>query len=93
MKRKQQDTSSSKLDSLPHDLKLDILNRLPAKSLSNFRCVSKMWSSIIRSPEFVRSFFSLSSTRPRLIVALGNGIYNRSTEEQLVFFFSFSPED
>ncbi|VVA96678.1 unnamed protein product [Arabis nemorensis] len=47
-----------------------------------------MWSSIIRSPKFVRSFFSISSTRPRFVVALSNGIF-KSNEERLVFLFSY----
>ncbi|KAH0867812.1 hypothetical protein HID58_074834, partial [Brassica napus] len=66
MKRKKEadgnETSpSSKFDSLPFDLKMAIVSRMDAKSLMKFRCVSKIWSSIIRSRGFIDSFFSMSS--------------------------------
>ncbi|CAM8915227.1 unnamed protein product [Rhodiola kirilowii] len=41
-----------KLPELPHDVIVDILSRLPCKSLLKFRCVSKQWNSIIRSHKF-----------------------------------------
>ncbi|CAH8392812.1 unnamed protein product [Eruca vesicaria subsp. sativa] len=34
---------------IPFDLVMEILSRLPAKSLMRFRCVSKLWSGLIRS--------------------------------------------
>lgn len=34
---------------IPLDLLIKILTRLPAKSLMRFKCVSKFWSSLIRS--------------------------------------------
>ncbi|CDY17477.1 BnaC03g65860D [Brassica napus] len=43
-------------DSIPTDLIPEILLRLPGKSIARFRCVSKLWLSIL--------------TRPRLLVAL-----------------------
>ncbi|CDY27911.1 BnaA07g05010D [Brassica napus] len=59
---------SSKFDSLPFDLKMAIVSRMGAKSLMKFRCVSKIWSSIIRSRGFIDSFFSMSSKQSRFIV-------------------------
>ncbi|CAN7126867.1 unnamed protein product [Brassica rapa subsp. narinosa] len=79
---------SGKFDSLPFDLKMAIVSRMDAKSLMKFRCVSKIWSSIIRSRGFIDSFFSMSSKQSRFIVALGNGLCNEP-EEKLTFFFSF----
>ncbi|XP_010478449.1 PREDICTED: uncharacterized protein LOC104757409 isoform X2 [Camelina sativa] len=67
-------TSSSKVASIPLDLEIEILSRLPAKSLMKFQCVSKMWSSIIRSQSFVDSFFSMSSmTQSRFLISFSNG--------------------
>ncbi|CAH8302117.1 unnamed protein product [Eruca vesicaria subsp. sativa] len=77
----------SKFDSLPYDLKMAIVSRLDAKSVIKFRCVSKFWSSIIRSRGFIDSFFSKQQAQ-RFIVALGNGLSNEP-EEKLTFFFSF----
>ncbi|XP_010462998.1 PREDICTED: F-box protein At1g30790-like [Camelina sativa] len=68
-------TSLSKLDSIPLDLEIEILARLPAKSLVKFQCVSKIWSSIIRSQSFVDSFFSMSSSRTqsRFLISFSKG--------------------
>ncbi|GAB2280541.1 hypothetical protein Dimus_015167 [Dionaea muscipula] len=37
---------------LPEDLLLEILYRLPVKTLIRFTCVCKQWLSLIRSPQF-----------------------------------------
>ncbi|KAG2266182.1 hypothetical protein Bca52824_073261 [Brassica carinata] len=80
---------SSKFYSLPFDLKMAIVSRMDVNSLMKFRCVSKIWSSIIRSRGFIDSFFSMSSKhQSRFIVALGNGLCNEP-EEKLTFFFLF----
>ncbi|CAD5314320.1 unnamed protein product [Arabidopsis thaliana] len=89
-----EDTNPSKLelDSLPLDLKMAILTRIPAKSLMKLRCVSKMWSSIIRSRGFIDSYYAISSKQSRFIVGLSNAAFNEP-EKQLTFLFSFSHED
>ncbi|CAH2034609.1 unnamed protein product [Thlaspi arvense] len=79
----EKDTPPSILDSLPLDLKLATLSKLPAKSLT------KTWSSIIRSREFIDYYYAMSSTKPRFIVALTNGVDSKP-EEKLTFFYSFS---
>ncbi|OEL25973.1 hypothetical protein BAE44_0013003 [Dichanthelium oligosanthes] len=35
---------------LPHDLVVEILSRLPAKSLCRFKCVSRSWRTLISDP-------------------------------------------
>ncbi|ESQ30576.1 hypothetical protein EUTSA_v10011995mg [Eutrema salsugineum] len=52
------------------DLVNDILSRLPAKSVARFRCVSKLWSSILLRPYFTEFFLTRSSARPRLLFAV-----------------------
>ncbi|EFH50350.1 predicted protein, partial [Arabidopsis lyrata subsp. lyrata] len=52
---------------IPFDLTLEILSKLPAKSLIRFQAVSKLWFSIIRSKDFTDSFLTRSKTRPRLL--------------------------
>ncbi|EFH55618.1 hypothetical protein ARALYDRAFT_902247 [Arabidopsis lyrata subsp. lyrata] len=37
---------------IPADHIIEILSRLPAKSIARYRCVSKLWSTIIRLPCF-----------------------------------------
>ncbi|CAN8301020.1 unnamed protein product [Cochlearia groenlandica] len=52
---------------IPYDLTVNILSRLPAKSLVRFQYVSKLWFSIIRNKDFTDKFLTLLKTRPRLL--------------------------
>ncbi|GAU41604.1 hypothetical protein TSUD_196740 [Trifolium subterraneum] len=49
------------LQYLPHELIIQILLRLPVKSLVRFKCVCKSWFSLISDPHFANSHFQLSS--------------------------------
>ncbi|CAN7016522.1 unnamed protein product [Brassica oleracea var. botrytis] len=50
---------------IPLDLTVEILKKLPAKSLVRFKCVSKCWSSIISSrKDFIESIVTRSLTQP-----------------------------
>ena len=40
-------------DDLPDEIVLDILSKLPVKSLLRFRCVCKPWHSSIANPNFI----------------------------------------
>ncbi|XP_023633670.1 putative F-box protein At4g21240 [Capsella rubella] len=51
-------------DHIPLDLTREILIRLPAKSISRFRCVSKLWLSITTQQDFIDSFAVLQSSIP-----------------------------
>ncbi|KAJ4910631.1 putative F-box protein [Raphanus sativus] len=58
---------------VPLDLQIEILNRLPAKSLVRFMVVSNSWQEIIGSKSFIRSFpfRSLTQAQPlRFLLAL-----------------------
>ncbi|CAN7093490.1 unnamed protein product, partial [Brassica rapa subsp. narinosa] len=54
-------------ETLPIDLIIEILKRLPAKAIALCRCVSKEWDSLLSSPHFAKSFLTSSSTRPQLL--------------------------
>ncbi|CAL9223684.1 unnamed protein product [Arabidopsis halleri] len=51
---------NSNRESIPLDLTIEILKRLPAESIFRFRCVSKQWCSITRSRFFIDSFMALT---------------------------------
>ncbi|CAF1860643.1 unnamed protein product [Brassica oleracea var. botrytis] len=72
--------------SIPTDLKLEILSRLPIKSIARFRCVSKLWGSMFCSPYFTGLFQIRSSARPHLLFAveLNNGfiLFSSSSDQR-----------
>nr|VDC61069.1 unnamed protein product [Brassica rapa] len=54
--------------SLPVDLIIEILTKLPPRSLSRLICLSKLWLSIIHGKYFNDLYLTRSSTRPRLLL-------------------------
>ncbi|XP_024005913.1 LOW QUALITY PROTEIN: F-box protein DOR [Eutrema salsugineum] len=61
--------SSSSSMPIPIDLVFEIFSRLPLKSIATCRCVSKLWSSILRRPDFTELFLTRSSARPQILFA------------------------
>ncbi|KAL0699228.1 hypothetical protein Bca4012_055350 [Brassica carinata] len=55
---------------IPSDLVIEILTRLPAKSLMRFKSVSNVWSSLICSQYFTNRYQTVSSPAPRLYMGL-----------------------
>ncbi|KAL3813341.1 hypothetical protein ACJIZ3_014609 [Penstemon smallii] len=53
---------------LLEDVILEILLRLPVKTLSRFKCVCKLWYTLIESPRFINQHFVHESNRERLLV-------------------------
>ncbi|CAL1403689.1 unnamed protein product [Linum trigynum] len=60
------------MKSLPEDIVIDILTRLPVKSILRFRSVSKPWSNLPTTPHFIAAHLRRSSAgNPLLIVHHG----------------------
>ncbi|EFH41065.1 hypothetical protein ARALYDRAFT_358465 [Arabidopsis lyrata subsp. lyrata] len=67
---------------IPLDLQIEILIRLPAKSLMRFKCVSKLWFSLIRCRYFSNRYLTVASPprAPRLYMSLVDHIQCNSME-------------
>ncbi|CAH8355503.1 unnamed protein product [Eruca vesicaria subsp. sativa] len=80
------DDNRSELHHIPLDLTLEILSRLPPKSILRYRCVSKLWSSFVTLPSFIKLFSTQSAARsPRLLLTF------LSDGKQLVVSFPQNP--
>ncbi|CAL9246667.1 unnamed protein product [Arabidopsis halleri] len=54
---------SATFKKIPEEVLMEILARLPANSVTRFKCVSKHWSSLISSRYFTNLFFQVSSPK------------------------------
>ncbi|KAF3570995.1 hypothetical protein F2Q69_00061381 [Brassica cretica] len=52
---------------IPMDIILEILSRVPAKSIARFRCASKDWGVTLCRPYFTDRFLKMSSLSPCLL--------------------------
>ncbi|KAE8021746.1 hypothetical protein FH972_007611 [Carpinus fangiana] len=61
---------------LPEDLLLEILSRLPVKSLMRCKCVSKSWYALVTNPSFITKHLKTSHNlnRGAAILRLGGGL-------------------
>ncbi|XP_059658443.1 putative F-box protein At1g47790 [Cornus florida] len=78
--------------SLPQEIIFEILKEIPAKILFRFRCVSKLWLSIIDDPLFVESHHNRSINRPdgiNLLLLKSPTSYIYHVDSQ---FYSIDPE-
>ncbi|MED6139351.1 hypothetical protein PIB30_083048 [Stylosanthes scabra] len=55
---------------LPQEVMVEILLRLPVKSLLRFKCVSKHWLSLISDPNFAKQHFELSMNPCHKIICM-----------------------
>ncbi|KAJ4980874.1 hypothetical protein NE237_031711 [Protea cynaroides] len=82
-------------DYLPEDLIVDLLSRLPVKSLLRFRCVCKLWYALITDPAFVKMHLSrslVSSSNLSIIFRSLGGPNLNFSEFRVSEFHSYSDD-
>lgn len=58
-------------DYLPRETLINILTRLPAKTLLRFRCICKSWLSLLSSPDFTSAQLQTTAAKPPLLLLRG----------------------
>ncbi|XP_010434740.1 PREDICTED: F-box protein At4g11590-like [Camelina sativa] len=78
------------IDDVPVELAMDIFIRLPLKSVARCLLLSKFWTGVIRSRDFITSFQVRYSSmmQPRLLVAFID--FDRKRNCEVWHFFSLS---
>ncbi|KAG7571690.1 F-box associated domain type 3 [Arabidopsis suecica] len=84
--KKISDDRSKISDLLPIDLKMEILKRLPVKTLARFLCLSKEYASIISCRDFMKLYLTESTNSPQSLIFTFESKTHRKH-----FFFSASP--
>ncbi|TXG71278.1 hypothetical protein EZV62_006213 [Acer yangbiense] len=67
------------MSDIPPPIIVDILSRLPVKSLCQFKCVSKRWLALINHPQFAKMHLSRTH-KQRLILQKSDLLYSVQLE-------------
>ncbi|KAJ4710091.1 F-box family protein [Melia azedarach] len=66
---------------IPWEITVDIFSKLPVKSLCRFKCLSKLFLSLINNPQFMKTHLSQSQTKSqKLLHILGPKFYSLDLE-------------
>ncbi|KAL6196752.1 hypothetical protein ACLB2K_032366 [Fragaria x ananassa] len=67
------------MSKISHDTIIDILSRLPAKSICRFRCVSKTWLLLTHEPHFIATHLSRHQ-KQKLILSSNKALFSLDQE-------------
>lgn len=73
---------------IPQELIIDILLRLPAKSVGKFRCVSKPWRTLLSDPVFIKAHLTLHLHHPQKFILVSS---SPGTQKSTLSTVSFNP--
>lgn len=76
------------MSSLPADILVDILSRLPAKDLCRYKCVKKSWLGLISHPRFAKLHLSRNNKKTTLIASAAGAKHLHHLDVETI-----SPED
>ncbi|GMP96426.1 hypothetical protein CsSME_00045082 [Camellia sinensis var. sinensis] len=60
------------MPNFPEEIIVEVLLRLPVKSLCQFRCVSKRWLSLISDHHFIKTHLNRSTNEPEQLILISN---------------------
>ncbi|XVF46362.1 hypothetical protein PTKIN_Ptkin03bG0021000 [Pterospermum kingtungense] len=78
----------------PSDILIEILMKLPVKSIIRFKCVAKTWCRLFQNPSFISQHFDISKKNKRLVVYHrdnNNVVIRLFVDQALVFFHDLQP--
>ncbi|CAI9270555.1 unnamed protein product [Lactuca saligna] len=78
---------------IPFEIQVDIIKRLPSKSLVRFRSVSKSWKSLIDSSEFIAGYSVRQTHQQRLLVWYKDAADSKKKYVSFVDDETFSQQD
>ncbi|KAL2459246.1 F-box/kelch-repeat protein [Forsythia ovata] len=84
--------SEGEIPSLPQEIMEDILSRLPAKYIAQFRCVSNPWRTLLSDPQFINTHLINRHTKENLILISPNQSLYTITNLAVSRKLSFQPE-
>ncbi|GJX57660.1 putative F-box domain-containing protein, partial [Tanacetum coccineum] len=74
---------------IPFEMQVEIMKRLPVRSLIQFRSVSKSWKSLIDSYEFIGDYHVSRDTRHHLLVSYVSVVDDNNTFPEHKFPLTF----
>ncbi|KAK4259361.1 hypothetical protein QN277_005705 [Acacia crassicarpa] len=74
---------------VPREIIIEILRRLPVKSLVRFRAVCKDWRNLLKSPSFIKEHYHHSTHKNPLLVF---DVYNRNSIYSLLCSLRYEKE-
>nr|AIK66492.1 S5-locus SLFlike2 protein [Petunia integrifolia subsp. inflata] len=67
-----EEVDPQKIKQLPHDVVIDVLKKLPGKSLLRFKCVCKTWNCLVNNSDFISIHYNHECLSNKFVVLKRN---------------------